>query len=65
MRTGCDVQVAGSYENEVLGVGVVVRAVRDIAAAAPRARLQLHVHTASGAFPLAFLDGQSSLCLHI
>lgn len=51
-------QVAGSYENEVLAVGVLVAAVKDIAAhASPHNRLELDVHTASGAFELSFMDG--------
>lgn len=57
---GCGVQVAGSYENEVLGVGVVVEAVKGIArAASPHVRVELDVQTASGAFSLTFLDGES------
>ncbi|XP_072943078.1 endoplasmic reticulum metallopeptidase 1-like isoform X2 [Epargyreus clarus] len=55
-------RVAGSYENEVLAVGVVVAAVKRIAAtASPHNRVEFDVHTASGAFPLAFIDGMSHL----
>lgn len=50
--------MAGSYENEVLAVGVIVEAVKRIAReAAPHVRVELDVQTASGAFPLSFMDG--------
>ncbi|KAH9641851.1 hypothetical protein HF086_014661 [Spodoptera exigua] len=55
-------QVAGSYENEVLAVGVLVAAVKDIAAhASPHNRLELDVQTASGAFALSFMDGMNNV----
>lgn len=53
------VQVAGSYENEVSAVRVLVEAVREIArVASPHNRVELELHSASGAFPLDFLDGE-------
>lgn len=55
--------MAGSYENEVLAVRVLLDALRDIRrAAAPHHRLELDVARASGAFPLAFLDGACAGC---
>ncbi|XP_047996668.1 endoplasmic reticulum metallopeptidase 1-like isoform X2 [Leguminivora glycinivorella] len=55
-------RVAGSYENEVLAVGVLVGALREIAAgAAPHHILEIDVHTASGAFSLSFLDGMNNV----
>ncbi|XP_022816260.1 endoplasmic reticulum metallopeptidase 1-like [Spodoptera litura] len=55
-------RVAGSYENEVLAVGVLVAAVKDIAAhASPHNQLELDVHTASGAFALSFMDGMNNV----
>lgn len=51
-------QVAGSYENEVLAVRVLVEAVKGIAAqASPHNRIDYDVFTASGNFTLTFLDG--------
>ncbi|XP_068620663.1 endoplasmic reticulum metallopeptidase 1-like, partial [Battus philenor] len=55
-------RVAGSYENEVLAVRWALEALRRVAAAAsPHNRLQVDVHTASGAFPLTFLDGMNNV----
>ncbi|XP_061721042.1 endoplasmic reticulum metallopeptidase 1-like [Cydia pomonella] len=55
-------RVAGSYENEVLAVGVLVGALREIAAgASPHHILEIDVHTASGAFSLSFLDGMNNV----
>ncbi|XP_063540781.1 endoplasmic reticulum metallopeptidase 1-like, partial [Cydia strobilella] len=55
-------RVAGSYENEVLAVGVLVGALREIAAgAAPHHIIEIDVHTASGAFSLSFLDGMNNV----
>lgn len=52
-------QVAGSYENEVLAVAMLVSAIKHIAAhASPHNRVELDVHTASGAFELSFMDGE-------
>ncbi|CAH0589952.1 unnamed protein product [Chrysodeixis includens] len=55
-------RVAGSYENEVLAVGVLVSAVKSIArAASPHNVVELDVHTASGGYSLAFMDGMNHL----
>ncbi|CAK1584147.1 unnamed protein product [Parnassius mnemosyne] len=55
-------RVAGSYENEVVTVKWIVNTLREIAAqASPHNRLELDVHTASGAFPLSFLDGMNNV----
>lgn len=55
-------RVAGSYENEVAAVAALVAAARAVAgAASAHNRLQLDVHTASGGFPLAFLDGMNNV----
>ncbi|XP_063367017.1 uncharacterized protein LOC134655483 [Cydia amplana] len=55
-------RVAGSYGNEVLAVGVLVGALREIAAgAAAHHILEIDVHTASGAFSLSFLDGMNNV----
>ncbi|GBP67671.1 Endoplasmic reticulum metallopeptidase 1 [Eumeta japonica] len=55
-------RVAGSYENEVAAVAWAVRALRIAAAAADahHHRLEVDVQTASGAFPVAFLDGMTN-----
>lgn len=51
--------MAGSYENEVVAVRWAVESLRQIAAeASPHNRLEIDVHTSSGAFPLTFLDGE-------
>lgn len=53
-------QVAGSYENEVLAVSMLVSAIKHIAAhASPHNHVELDVHTASGALALSFMDGKS------
>ncbi|CAH0724104.1 unnamed protein product, partial [Brenthis ino] len=55
-------RVAGSYENEVLAVRVLVEAVRRIAAqASPHNVVEFDVFSASGAFSLTFLDGMSNM----
>lgn len=52
-------RVAGSYENEVAAVRVLVEAVRRIAReASPHNRVEVDVHTANGAFALTFMDGK-------
>lgn len=54
-------QVAGSYENEVAAVGVLVAAIKEIArAASPHNRVELELQRASGAFALSFFDGNTS-----
>ncbi|KOB69312.1 putative FXNA, partial [Operophtera brumata] len=46
--------------NDVLGVRVIVEAVKRIAReASPHVRVELDVQTASGAFPLSFMDGMN------
>ncbi|XP_047536484.1 endoplasmic reticulum metallopeptidase 1-like [Vanessa atalanta] len=55
-------RVAGSYENEVLAVQILVEAVKSIAAqASPHNRVDYDVFSASGAFSLTFLDGMSNV----
>ncbi|CAG5020125.1 unnamed protein product [Parnassius apollo] len=55
-------RVAGSYENEVVAVKWILNTLREIAdQASPHNRLELDVHTASGAFPLSFLDGMNNV----
>ncbi|XP_050667922.1 endoplasmic reticulum metallopeptidase 1-like [Leptidea sinapis] len=55
-------RVAGSYENEVAAVRILVEAARGIAAAASQHnRVELDVFAASGAFALTFLDGMSNI----
>ncbi|KAJ8716926.1 hypothetical protein PYW08_005325 [Mythimna loreyi] len=55
-------RVAGSYENEVLAVGMLVAAIKHIAAhASPHNHVELDVHTASGAFELSFMDGMNNV----
>ncbi|KAJ8717542.1 hypothetical protein PYW07_005472 [Mythimna separata] len=55
-------RVAGSYENEVLAVSLLVSTLRDIAArASPHNRVELDVHSASGAFELSFMDGMNNV----
>lgn len=52
-------QVAGSYENEVVTVGVLVSAIKSIAAqASVHNYVELDVHRASGSFALSFMDGR-------
>lgn len=54
----CVWQVAGSYENEVAAVGVLVEAIKGVArAASPHNLVELDLHRASGAFSLTFFDG--------
>ncbi|XP_075981699.1 endoplasmic reticulum metallopeptidase 1-like isoform X2 [Anticarsia gemmatalis] len=55
-------RVAGSYENEVLAVGVLVAALKQIAAqASPHNRVEIDVQRASGAFSLSFMDGMNNV----
>ncbi|CAH2041909.1 unnamed protein product, partial [Iphiclides podalirius] len=55
-------RVAGSYENEVVAVKWVVETLRQLAAeASPHNRLEIDVHTSSGAFPLTFMDGMNNV----
>ncbi|KAM3959411.1 LOW QUALITY PROTEIN: uncharacterized protein ACR2FA_006478 [Aphomia sociella] len=55
-------RVAGSYENEVAAVRVLVQAVQHIArAASPHNRVDLDLQTASGAFSLSFFDGMNNV----
>ncbi|XP_049877297.1 endoplasmic reticulum metallopeptidase 1-like, partial [Pectinophora gossypiella] len=55
-------RVAGSYENEVAAVAVLLRAVKDIArAASPHNTVEVDLHRASGAFPLSFFDGMTNV----
>ncbi|XP_045537646.1 endoplasmic reticulum metallopeptidase 1, partial [Papilio machaon] len=60
--TAIGARVAGSYENEVLAVRWAVQALRQVAAhASPHNSLEIDVHSASGAFPLTFLDGMNNV----
>ncbi|XP_041984494.1 endoplasmic reticulum metallopeptidase 1-like isoform X2 [Aricia agestis] len=55
-------RVAGSYENEVAAVRVLVEALRGVAAAAsPHNRLDIDVMRADGAFSLTFIDGMTNM----
>ncbi|XP_039759160.1 endoplasmic reticulum metallopeptidase 1-like [Pararge aegeria] len=55
-------RVAGSYENEVAAVRVLLQAAKAVAAAAsPHNRVDYDVFSASGAFTLSFLDGMSNV----
>ncbi|CAK1550290.1 unnamed protein product [Leptosia nina] len=55
-------RVAGSYENEVAAVKVLVQAVRRIQeSASPHNRVEFDVFRASGAFSLTFIDGMSNI----
>ncbi|KPJ00913.1 Endoplasmic reticulum metallopeptidase 1 [Papilio xuthus] len=60
--TSIGARVAGSYENEVVAVRWAVQALRQVAAhASPHNSLEIDVHSASGAFPLTFLDGMNNV----
>lgn len=51
--------MAGSYENEVAAVGVLVEAIKGIArSASPHNHVEIDLHRASGAFSLTFFDGE-------
>ncbi|XP_063830921.1 endoplasmic reticulum metallopeptidase 1-like, partial [Ostrinia nubilalis] len=55
-------RVAGSYENEVAAVRVLVEALKDIArAASPHNHVEIDLHRASGAFSLSFFDGMNNV----
>ncbi|XP_047030873.1 endoplasmic reticulum metallopeptidase 1-like isoform X3 [Helicoverpa zea] len=55
-------RVAGSYENEVLAVSMLVSTIKHIAQhASPHNRIELDVHAGSGAFALSFMDGMSNV----
>uniref|UniRef100_A0A2A4JGX3 FXNA-like protease n=1 Tax=Heliothis virescens TaxID=7102 RepID=A0A2A4JGX3_HELVI len=55
-------RVAGSYENEVLAVSMLVSAIKHIAQhSSPHNRVELDVHAGSGAFALSFMDGMSNV----
>ncbi|KAL4704883.1 hypothetical protein ACJJTC_019461 [Scirpophaga incertulas] len=55
-------RVAGTYENEVLGVHVMTEALRDIAvSAAPHNVIDLDLQRASGNFTLTFFDGLNNV----
>ncbi|CAH4032462.1 unnamed protein product [Pieris brassicae] len=55
-------RVAGSYENEVAAVKVLVNAARGIqSAASAHNRVEFDVFRASGAFSLTFIDGMSNI----
>nr|XP_037873576.1 endoplasmic reticulum metallopeptidase 1 isoform X4 [Bombyx mori] len=55
-------RVAGSYENEVLAINILVGAVKQIAReASPHNRVELDLQVASGAFSLTFLDGMTNV----
>lgn len=55
-------QVAGSYENEVLAVSVLMRALQEMQEqVSPHNRIEIDLHTASGGFALSFFDGQFSI----
>lgn len=51
--------MAGTYENEVLAVSVLVRALRQMQRrVSPHNRIEVDLHTASGGFALSFFDGE-------
>lgn len=51
--------MAGSYENEVLAVSVLMRTLQQMQQqASPHNRIEIDLHTASGGFALSFFDGQ-------
>ncbi|CAB3244465.1 unnamed protein product [Arctia plantaginis] len=55
-------RVAGSYENEVVSVGVLVSAIKSIAAqASVHNHVELDVQRASGSFALSFMDGMNNV----
>ncbi|XP_038211457.1 endoplasmic reticulum metallopeptidase 1-like [Zerene cesonia] len=55
-------RVAGSYENEVAAVKVLLEAARGVqAAASPHNHVEIDVFSASGAFALTFIDGMTNM----
>ncbi|CAG4989248.1 unnamed protein product [Colias eurytheme] len=55
-------RVAGSYENEVAAVKVLLEAARGVqAAASPHNHVEVDVFSASGAFALTFIDGMTNM----
>ncbi|KAG6454318.1 hypothetical protein O3G_MSEX008637 [Manduca sexta] len=55
-------RVAGSYENEVVAVRILVETLKEIArTASPHNRVEYELHTASGGFALTFLDGMNNV----
>ncbi|XP_026321103.1 endoplasmic reticulum metallopeptidase 1-like [Hyposmocoma kahamanoa] len=54
-------RVAGSYENEVLAVNVLMRALQEMQQqVSPHNRIEIDLHTASGGFALSFFDGMNN-----